>query len=314
MKRYAIAVLLFVAYGCATTAPTPPQIPPAEQLHGVASWYGEEFAGRTTANGEIFDPMLLTAAHRTLPFGTILDVRNTKTNQTVRVRVNDRGPYINERLIDLSYAAAQQIGLADAGVGEVDITVVQTGRGDREPPAPYSVTVPDAPAVTIPGLPAPAPAAAPAPAPVTDVPAVPATVETIQVIEQHASGVETRRQVAANGRTIEDVPVNAAPGATATPAPLTPAPPSPAPSPRAQRLEPARPAAGGRYVVQVGAFGQEANARTLQQKLHAIGQDSYVEHDTIYRVRIGPFATHDQAVAARAKLEAAGISAIIIAL
>src|SRR5213082_3282287 len=77
--------------------------------HGLAGWVGQEFAGRTTANGEIFDPMLMTASHRTLPFGTLLDVHNAKTGQTVRVRVNDRGPYVGDRLIDLSYAAAQQI-------------------------------------------------------------------------------------------------------------------------------------------------------------------------------------------------------------
>src|SRR5207244_1470963 len=109
------AVALFLAYACATTAPPPQQ---TEALHGVASWYGQEFAGRTTANGEIFDPMLLTAAHRTLPFGTVVEVKNAKTNQTVRVRVNDRGPYVGERLIDLSYAAAQQVGLVEPGSGE----------------------------------------------------------------------------------------------------------------------------------------------------------------------------------------------------
>ena len=58
-------------------------------MHGIASWYGEEFAGRTTANGEIFDPLQFTAAHRTLPFGTVVDVTNPTTNQTVRVRIND---------------------------------------------------------------------------------------------------------------------------------------------------------------------------------------------------------------------------------
>ena len=87
----------------------------------VASWYGEEFAGRTTANGEIFDPLLLTAAHRTLPFGTVLDVTNPKTADR-RVRINDRGPFIGGRVIDLSYAAAQQIGLIEPGIGEVDMS------------------------------------------------------------------------------------------------------------------------------------------------------------------------------------------------
>src|SRR6266849_10340202 len=105
-----------VAYGCTTTAPKAPE---PEKLHGVASWYGQEFAGRTTANGEIFDPMLLTAAHRSLPFGTLVEVLNPKTNESVRVRINDRGPYIGNRMIDLSYAAAQQISLIEPGSGDV---------------------------------------------------------------------------------------------------------------------------------------------------------------------------------------------------
>src|SRR6185295_6800745 len=112
----AIAVLVVMAYGCRTTAPVVPPAP--EPMHGVASWYGEEFAGRTTANGQIFDPAGMTAAHRSLPFGTVLDVTNAKTKQTVRVRVNDRGPYIGGRILDLSYAAAALIGLIEPGIGE----------------------------------------------------------------------------------------------------------------------------------------------------------------------------------------------------
>src|SRR5216684_929918 len=111
--------------------------------HGAEGRVGQEFSGRTTANGELFDPMLLTAAHRTLPFGTLVEVKNPKTGQSVVVRVNDRGPYVGDRLIDLSYAAAQQIGIADVGGGDVDISVVKVGRGDREPPAAFSVNVPD---------------------------------------------------------------------------------------------------------------------------------------------------------------------------
>src|SRR2546423_14547861 len=134
MRAAFCAVIFFIIYGCASTQPQP-AVQTAEPLHGVASWYGQEFAGRTTANGEIFDPMLLTAAHRTLPFGTVLDVTNPTTSKTVRVRINDRGPYVGNRLIDLSYAAAQQIGLIEPGSGEVELNVVTIGKGDREPPA-----------------------------------------------------------------------------------------------------------------------------------------------------------------------------------
>jgi len=287
-------------------AKTPGAGTPTPQMssHGLAGWIGQEFAGRTTANGEIFDPMLMTASHRTLPFGTLLDVHNAKTGQTVRVRVNDRGPYVGDRLIDLSYAAAQQIGIAESGGGEIDMTVVKIGRGDREPPAAFNVTVPDTSAVAATPTQTPAPVPAPTPATPQPQPAEPATVNSVQVTEEHASGVETRRQVAANGTTIEDVPVK-----------TSPLPPSLAPTPRVTPQPQPRTTTPrtGRYVVQVGAFSQEANAKALQKKLASIGQDATIDHTALYLVRIGPFETRDQAASVRAKLEAAGISAIITA-
>lgn len=89
------------------------------QQAGVASWYGPGFHGRKTANGERFDMNALTAAHRTLPLGTQVRVTNTHTGQSVVVRINDRGPYVGQRVIDLSKASAQAIGIA--GVGKVSI-------------------------------------------------------------------------------------------------------------------------------------------------------------------------------------------------
>ncbi len=86
---------------------------------GVASWYGARFAGRKTASGERFDPSEYTAAHRTLPFGTRVRVVNKKTGQSVVVRINDRGPYAHGRVIDLSRASAQAIGIS--GVGSVEL-------------------------------------------------------------------------------------------------------------------------------------------------------------------------------------------------
>ncbi|MCB9522999.1 MAG: septal ring lytic transglycosylase RlpA family protein [Myxococcales bacterium] len=90
----------------------------------MAAWYGNELAGKPTASGEPFDPKALTAAHRTLPFGTRVQVTSLDTNKTVIVRINDRGPF-NEGVIDLSRAAAEQIGLIQRGRGQVRLAVVQ---------------------------------------------------------------------------------------------------------------------------------------------------------------------------------------------
>lgn len=300
VRALGVALILFGAYGCATTAPP---VREADVLRGVASWYGEEFAGRTTANGEIFDPMQLTAAHRTLPFGTVVDVTNHKTSQTVRVRINDRGPYVGNRVLDLSFAAAQQIGLIQPGSGEVDIKVVRIGKGDREPPVPYVVNIEEPQekvvinAAEVPAVAFPLPAPATAPAHDTF---------TIAVEEQRGRGGPTRRQVSADGRTIEEVPISGnspIPAATLDRVAVE----------RAQMQRPKPPAASKQFVVQAGAFSVEANARVLQERLARVGQKSYVDREqTLYRVRIGPFATRDEAVTARTALEAQGMSAMIV--
>jgi rare lipoprotein A len=108
-----------------STTPTPPQSPAVlSNLTGMASWYGPGFHGRRSASGEVFNQNALTAAHRTLPFGTRVRVTNLNTGQQVVVRINDRGPYGHGRVIDLSTAAASQIGLRAAGVGRVAIEVL----------------------------------------------------------------------------------------------------------------------------------------------------------------------------------------------
>ena len=106
----------------ATVAP-PPQSRPATET-GRASWYGELHHGRPTANGERFDMNALTAAHRTLPFGTRLRVVNLDNHREVEVRINDRGPVAPGRIIDLSYAAARALGAVGAGIVPVRLTVL----------------------------------------------------------------------------------------------------------------------------------------------------------------------------------------------
>src|SRR4051794_16955062 len=90
--------------------------------HGAASWYGPGFHGKRTANGEKFNTHELTAAHKTLPFGTEVRVTNERTGRSVVVRINDRGPYAHGRVIDLSKAAAEAVGIA--GVGQVTLAAL----------------------------------------------------------------------------------------------------------------------------------------------------------------------------------------------
>jgi rare lipoprotein A len=91
---------------------------------GVASWYGPGFENNLTASGEPFDPEALSAAHLTLPFGTVVDVVRVDTEESVQVVVNDRGPYVDDRILDLSKAAAESIGVLDMGLVIVELRPV----------------------------------------------------------------------------------------------------------------------------------------------------------------------------------------------
>jgi rare lipoprotein A len=115
------------AGGVETTYEAPPPAPRAEVQSGNATWYGAAFAGRRTASGEPFNPLALTAAHRTLPFGTWVEVTRVDTGASVRVRITDRGPYAaasQHRIIDLSRGAAERIDLVRTGVAAVEVRVV----------------------------------------------------------------------------------------------------------------------------------------------------------------------------------------------
>ena len=92
---------------------------------GEASWYGGKFQGRLTANGERFDTNMLTAAHKTLPFNTIVEVKNLGNNKIVHVRINDRGPFVEGRIIDLSRAAANKLNMVGTGVAQVEIRIIE---------------------------------------------------------------------------------------------------------------------------------------------------------------------------------------------
>ncbi len=98
---------------------------------GLASWYGKKFHGRKTANGEIYDMYAFTAAHKTLPLGTLLHVENLENGKIVEVRVNDRGPFVGERIIDLSYKAATMIDMTGNGTARVKIIAIDKRKADK---------------------------------------------------------------------------------------------------------------------------------------------------------------------------------------
>jgi rare lipoprotein A len=94
-------------------------------MRGVASYYADAFHGRPTASGEPFDMYAMTAAHRRLPLGTMVRVKNLDNGREVVVRINDRGPYVRGRIIDLSYGAARELGMVEAGLARVEVERVR---------------------------------------------------------------------------------------------------------------------------------------------------------------------------------------------
>lgn len=133
MPLIVLAMMLALGtLGC-SAAPVRGATDPAGRTHtlsGLASWYGARFQGRRTANGERFDKEALTAAHRTLPFGTVVRVLDPDSRKSVVVRVNDRGPFTQDRVIDLSEAAAQDLDMIEAGVIPVELEVLEWGTGE----------------------------------------------------------------------------------------------------------------------------------------------------------------------------------------
>ncbi len=98
--------------------------PTGSQMRGVASWYGNEFHNRKTASGILFDTLSMMAAHRSLPFGTLVRVTNLRNHRSCVVEITDRGPFSHGRIIDLSHAAAEQIGMMESGIARVQLEVV----------------------------------------------------------------------------------------------------------------------------------------------------------------------------------------------
>jgi len=187
--RGALVACLLVA-GCSLfREPSPPPVVDGVQ-EGVASWYGPGFHGNRTANGEVYDQYELTAAHPSLPHGTRVMVTNLTNGRAVEVRINDRGPFVGGRAIDLSYAAARTINLVGPGTARVRIEVLGGARR-RIPPPPREA--PPAPVVVAEREPSP-PLVPPAP---NDLPASSYSVEVASLTDpgkaHHLRGVLARR-------------------------------------------------------------------------------------------------------------------------
>lgn len=132
-KKARVPVPPPVARGRGQGAPPVAAVPAGTTERGVASWYGKPYDGRPAADGEIYDMETLVAAHRTLPFQTMVRVRNLSNDKTVDVRIIDRGPFVGSRIIDLSHAAAREIELIGPGFGPVELTVLSSPAGTAPP-------------------------------------------------------------------------------------------------------------------------------------------------------------------------------------
>jgi len=242
---------------------------------GMASWYGRQFHGNRTANGELYDMLGMTAAHPTLPLPSYVRVTNVRNGRIVIVRVNDRGPFKHDRVIDLSYAAAAKLGIAAAGTGEVEIeriTMAQIASGDYRRGSGPSSTVAAA-----------SPSASPATKPRAGAPVQP-------------------------GPSDPSVPALAAANDAAGQSPR----PAPAELPREAPMT-AEQARG--WSVQLGAFAQESNADALAGRTAALlafvdtagevpARGPRVERDGgVFRVLVGTMSDRDSALSLARELE-----------
>lgn len=283
MKRLSLLLLILAGVTAFSAAQTQTADSDSFRQEGIASWYGAQFAGRPTASGEIFDPSLFTAAHKTLPFGTVLTVTNTHNNRRVTVRINDRGPFVAARIIDLSTAAAEVLDMISTGTAPVVIErAVNTTPGPTPSQAvPSAASAVEASAAVIPALSAP--------------PLAPETAVSVQI---PAAGLPPET---ANGQPAEAVPppVAGQPSAASTaasPQVISPQTAQAAASTQtaqavynapAARLLGAVPQAGSAksYRLQVGAYKVPRNAVDAFNKLKNAGLNpAYEQNGDFYRV------------------------------
>ena len=269
----------------------------AFRQEGIASWYGAEFDGRPTASGEIFNSSLLTAAHPDLPFGTLLNVTNKHNNKSVTVKVNDRGPFVSGRIIDISKAAAEELDMITTGTAPVIIrridTVITPG-STANGADPLWTAPPEAPPPAPPAAaaPPPAPAAPPPPQRLEMSPAEPRP--PAQQPPQYAPPPPPPQQPQYAPPPPQQQPQYAQPPVQPqyAPPPAQPAPPPAVQSPRYSRAEliPMNstrlpPLPEKKYRLQVGAFRVPRFAVLAFETLKNAGLNpAYERYENLYRV------------------------------
>lgn len=246
-----------------------PAAEPGYEVTGQASWYGPTFHGRPTATGEVFDQEAISAAHPTLPIPSLVQVTNLENGREIIVRVNDRGPFVGDRVIDLSRRAAEVLGFEQAGQARVHLRYLG--------PAPRHV----------------------------------AGAQAVNAAAQPAPIVSEPVEMAA-----QDGPISLLPPATPMPAP-SPVTVAEAPLPAYQPAAAPMSAPGPGYFVQVGAFADLMNAHRVQAQIASAGPVQVDARDTargeLFRVRVGPLATPEEAEAARRVLANLGYADTILA-
>jgi rare lipoprotein A len=249
-----------------------PKEEPDYDQTGIASWYGADFHGRLTANGEIFDRTVISGAHPTLPMPVNVRVTNLENGRSIVVRVNDRGPFVRGRVIDVSERAADLLGFRERGLARVRVSFISRADLHGPGPAPPSQETPEEVATAVPAAPvsriesnALPPVAGAAVAPPAMINSLPQPVETAPVVAQ--------AQI---------------PDGTVTEVPVPP---------------------GTAIFVQTGAFSTSTPAGVIATRLYDLGARVYravKDGQTIYRVRIGPFQAVEEADAMLSRVQALG--------
>jgi rare lipoprotein A len=269
-------VKIGATYQVGNVSYTPVDAPAYDEV-GYASWYGSELQGQNTANGEVFMASAVSAAHKTLPMPSYVEVTSLETGRTILARVNDRGPFANDRLIDLSEGAAKQLGITGQGVAGVRVRKVNPPEQDRAvlrsgQSAPVRMDTPESLLKVL------REKLSKQPRP-TSVASAPKPVAAAPVVRPASGAAPASRPAqpaasSSDGRFVRE----GASAPRATTAPRAAATPRSASS-----------AAAAGYVVQIAAYSSRARADDLARKLGASVASS--SDGSIHRVRFGPFAS-----------------------